>query len=86
MPGLFIKKSTGKRQTEISYRIRREYWNNGYATEAAQAYKEYGEGTLGKKRLISLILPRNNASKRVAEKLGAKKATSVIFMEEEHDV
>jgi RimJ/RimL family protein N-acetyltransferase len=32
------------------------------------------------------ILPRNNASKRVAEKLAAKKATSGIFMEEEHDV
>jgi len=84
--GLLHQEIDGEAETEISYRIRREYWNNGYATEAAHACKEYGEGTLGKKRLISLILPRNNASRRVAEKLGARKATSIIFMEEEHDV
>ncbi len=84
--GLLHQEIDGEVETEISYRIRREYWNNGYATEAALACKEYGEGTLGKKRLISIIRPRNNASKRVAEKLGAKKARSVIFMGEEHDV
>ncbi len=84
--GLLHQEIDGEVETEISYRIRREYWNNGYATEAAQACKEYAEDTLGKKRLISIIHPRNNASIRVAEKLGAKKAASVIFMGEEHDV
>ena len=83
--GLLHQEIDGEVETEISYRIRPEHWNNGYATEAAQACKEYAENTLGKKRLISLIRPQNSASKRVAQKLGAKKAKSIIFKGKEHD-
>ena len=35
--GLLHQEMDGEVETEISYRIRREYWNNGYATEAAEA-------------------------------------------------
>jgi RimJ/RimL family protein N-acetyltransferase len=84
--GVLHQEIDGAVETEISYRIRPEHWNNGYATEAAQACKEYAEDTLGKKRLVSTIHPQNNASKRVAQKLGAKKSKSVLFMREEHEV
>lgn len=73
-------------ETEISYRILPEHWKNGYATEAAKACKEYAETRLGKKRLISLIHPKNKASKRVAQKLGAKKTKSVVFIGVKHEV
>ena len=73
-------------ETEISYRILEEHWKKGYATEAAKACKEYAETKLGKKRLISLIHPQNDASIRVATKLGAKRTRSVTFLGEEHDV
>jgi len=76
----------GEKETEIAYRIKREYWNKGYATEAAQGCKEYGQRVLGKKRLISMVHPKNHASKRVAEKLGARKAKSIIFDGKGHDL
>ena len=73
-------------ETEIAFRIKPEHWNNGYATEAAHAIKDYGEGTLGKKGLISLIHPQNKASKRVAQKLGAQRSITVLFMGYKHEV
>jgi ribosomal-protein-alanine N-acetyltransferase len=84
--GLLHQEIDDEIETEISYRITRKHWNNGYATEAARACKVYGKNILGKKRLISLIHPQNAASIRVAEKLGAKKSRTVLFIGEEHEV
>lgn len=84
--GLLHQEIDNKTETEISYRILPEHWNNGYATEAADACKEYAETVLEKNRLISLIHPKNYASIRVALKLGAKRTKTVVFIGEEHDV
>lgn len=84
--GLLYQDIDGQEETEISYRIIREHWNHGYATEAAQACKEYAKNVLGKKRLISLILPENIASIRVAQKLGAQKEKTVLFHGKDHGV
>ena len=84
--GLLHQEIDGKVETEIAFRIKPMHWNNGYATEAANACKDYGETTLRKKGLISLIHPKNIASKRVAQKLGAKRSRSVLFMGHEHEV
>ena len=84
--GLLHQEINTEPETEISYRILPEHWNQGYATEAAIACKKYAETELKKKRLISLIHPQNIASIRVATKLGAKKARSVIFLGEEHGI
>jgi [ribosomal protein S5]-alanine N-acetyltransferase len=73
-------------KTEISYRILPEYWNKGYATEAAMACKKYAETELNIKNFISLIHPQNEASICVATKLRAKKTRSINFTGEEHDV
>lgn len=84
--GLLHQEIEDQEETEISYRIIREDWNNGYATEAAYACREYAQNILGKKRLVSLILPENIASIRVAQKLGAKKEKSVLSNGNYHDV
>jgi [ribosomal protein S5]-alanine N-acetyltransferase len=84
--GLLHQEIDNKPETEIAYRILEEHWKKGYATEAAKACIQYAETKLGKKRLISLIHPQNDASIRVATKLGAKRTRSVIFLGEEHDV
>lgn len=55
---------------ELGYDFRSEFWNQGYATEAAVAVREYAFQTLQVPRLISLIRVGNVASKRVAEKVG----------------
>lgn len=57
---------------EIGWMLRRAYWRKGYATEAASASIRYAFETLGRHQLISLIMPDNQPSIRVAERLGEK--------------
>jgi Acetyltransferase (GNAT) domain len=45
-------------------------WGRGFATEAAEAVRDYAFSTLGLNQLVSLIQTHNLASKRVSEKLG----------------
>ena len=55
---------------ELGYDFRSEYWNQGFATEAACAVRDYAFDVLQLPQLISLIRMGNLASKRVAEKVG----------------
>jgi RimJ/RimL family protein N-acetyltransferase len=55
---------------ELGYDFRSEFWNQGYATEAATAVRDYAFDVLKLPMLISLIRVGNLASKRVAEKAG----------------
>ena len=55
---------------ELGYDFRSDFWNQGYATEAALAVRDYAFDVLQLPRLISLIRVGNLASKRVAEKVG----------------
>lgn len=84
--GLLHQEIDGNVETEISYRINPRYWNCGFATEAAQACKDYAEKVLHKNKLISIVHPDNIASKRVAEKLGAKKTNITTFMGTDHEI
>jgi 16S rRNA (cytosine1402-N4)-methyltransferase len=55
---------------ELGYDFRSDFWNQGYATEAALAVRDYAFDVLQLPQLISLIRAGNLASKRVAEKVG----------------
>ena len=55
---------------ELGYDFRSEFWNRGYATEAACAVRDYAFDVLRLPMLISLIRVGNLPSKRVAEKVG----------------
>ncbi len=55
---------------ELGYDFRSDFWNQGYATEAATTVRDYAFHDLKLPRLISLIRVGNLASKRVAEKVG----------------
>jgi ribosomal-protein-alanine N-acetyltransferase len=55
---------------ELGYDFRSDYWNQGFATEAALAVRDYAFGVLQLPQLISLIRVGNFASRRVAEKVG----------------
>jgi [ribosomal protein S5]-alanine N-acetyltransferase len=59
-----------ERSTELGYDFRSDVWNQGYATEAAFAVRDYAFNVLHLPQLISFIRVGNLASKRVAEKLG----------------
>ena len=68
--GLIRQVVDGTEQVEIGYHVHRDLWRNGLATEAAQACRDYGFAELPVDRLISLIRPENQPSRRVAEKNG----------------
>jgi RimJ/RimL family protein N-acetyltransferase len=53
----------------------------GYATEAAVAAREYGQTKCGMKRIISYVDGANTRSIRLAERLGAVRIETGMFME-----
>jgi RimJ/RimL family protein N-acetyltransferase len=55
---------------EVGWRLHREAWGHGYATEAARAAIGWAWTVLEAAELISLIAPGNHASQRVAQRLG----------------
>lgn len=60
----------GQDEVEIAYLIAKPCWGQGLGTEAATSLRDYAFEQLGLKRLICLIDKDNQASKRVAEKIG----------------
>ncbi len=57
---------------ELAWILARRWWGNGYATEGARAALAHAFTVLEKDRVISLIHPENQASIRVAERIGEK--------------
>jgi ribosomal-protein-alanine N-acetyltransferase len=71
--GLEVMEVDGLQVAELGYDFRSDYWNQGYATEAASAVRDYAFDILGLPQLISLIRVKNTASQRVAEKIGMER-------------
>ena len=65
-----MRRPRGRIETEIGWTLARPHWGRGYATEAATAARDWALQELGLRRLISLIQRGNDASVRVACKLG----------------
>jgi [ribosomal protein S5]-alanine N-acetyltransferase len=57
-------------EIEVSYRLLKEHWGKGYATEAAGVAIAHGFDELGFDRIVAVTLPTNTASRRVLEKCG----------------
>ena len=57
-------------QVEIGWRVRREFWGQGFATEAADAILAYAFEDLALASVHAEIVPANVASIQVAEKIG----------------
>jgi len=74
--GLKYHPDTG--ETDLGYRFKKEYWNKGYATEAAHACLEYGLNTLSLPSILATAVKENTASVRVMEKLGMKYWKTVV--------
>ncbi|NXY99576.1 GNAT family N-acetyltransferase [Streptomyces sp. BR123] len=55
---------------DLRWRLGRQYWGQGYASEAAQAALEFALQDRGLDRVIAVVRAGDRASDRVAEKLG----------------
>jgi len=58
---------------EIMWRLRKEFWNNGYATEGASACLKYGFDNLNFDKVYSFTSILNKPSENVMQKIGMKK-------------
>jgi [ribosomal protein S5]-alanine N-acetyltransferase len=70
--GLLPWSIEGKFEVELAFLIDKRRWGEGLATEAAQAIVAHARDTLGLQRLICLVMPGNEASARVAAKVGMR--------------
>jgi ribosomal-protein-alanine N-acetyltransferase len=68
--GMILQQVEGERLYEIGYHLRRDFWGQGLATEAAIACRDWAFAHRKAERLISLIRPENLPSRRVAERNG----------------
>ncbi len=57
-------------ETDLGYRFMKQYWGQGYATEAAAACLRYGFEKLHIQEIIGRTEPENSASVRVLKKCG----------------
>lgn len=55
---------------EVGWRLAREHWGRGYATEGARAALDFGLHTVGLAEIVSMTTVSNRPSRRVMEKLG----------------
>jgi hypothetical protein len=94
---LIIKAGTHPWQTidsppelEIGYHVHRHHRNQGLATEAARAVRDYAFSTLASDpeidHVISMIRPENLPSRRVAEKNGFILTRTVYWRGYDHSV
>ncbi|MEV7971352.1 GNAT family N-acetyltransferase [Sphaerisporangium sp. NPDC088356] len=55
---------------EVGWRLAREAWGHGYATEAATAALDHGFGPAGLAEVVSMTVPANVRSQAVMRRLG----------------
>ena len=55
---------------EVGWRLARDAWGHGYATEAARAALAFGFEALDLEEIVSFTVPANDRSRRVMERLG----------------
>ncbi len=76
--GPLMERIEGKDCYGIGYILAQGAWGKGYATEAGKASMEYLFAQHGADKVIAEIRPENEASVRVAKRLGMHEEGSVI--------
>lgn len=75
--GISVRHHDGSVIYEIGYMFEKEYWGNGYATEAAMACRDMAFDVFGLERVCSIIRFNNMASRAVARKNGMRIAEMI---------
>lgn len=74
-----VFKQEGDERCEIGYAIGKEYWNNGYTTEALKCVMNYLINDIGIKKFICIHAKQNPASGVVMQKVGFKYVKDANF-------
>ncbi len=73
-------------EVELGYRLRRDAWGKGYATEAARAMLDKGFSELGLRVVWAETMAVNVASQKVMEKVGMSVVKKIPTPEDMQDV
>lgn len=65
---------------EIGWRLAREHWGRGYASEGARAAANFGFAELGLEQIVALTAAANMRSRRVMERLGMRRDPAEDFL------
>ena len=68
--GWFSLRRVRKGMAELGYRLRRDAWDRGYASEGARGLVGRGFAEVGLERIVAKTMAVNHASRRVLEKAG----------------
>jgi RimJ/RimL family protein N-acetyltransferase len=77
--GWFILHATGPGAGELGYRLRRDVWGRGLATEGCRALIAKGFEEFGLERIYASTMAVNLPSRRVMERLGMRHVRTVHF-------
>jgi RimJ/RimL family protein N-acetyltransferase len=84
--GVTVQPVDGIDELEVGYHLRRDQWGHGYATEAAQACRDWAFANRNAEYVISLIRPENQPSRRVAERNSMTLWKEIIWRDLPHFV
>jgi len=70
-------------EQELGYTFDRNYWGQGYASEAAARVFEYASSTMPFRRIVSVIHPDNARSIKIAKRCGARQENNVMLLGQE---
>ncbi|SCY79070.1 GNAT family N-acetyltransferase [Flavobacterium caeni] len=65
-----LKYDAARDETDLGFRFFKQYWNHGFATEAAKGCLDHGFNKLGLQSIVGRAMKQNTASIRVLEKIG----------------
>jgi RimJ/RimL family protein N-acetyltransferase len=65
---------------EIGWRLAREHWGHGYASEGARAALEFGFNELQLDEIVSFTVPANVRSRGVMERIGMRHSPADDFL------
>ena len=77
--GLLPQRLDHGTEIEVAYHLLPEFRGRGIATEASRTLIDYAFSQLDQGRVVSLIVPDNLASRRVAEKNGLRHERDLMF-------
>lgn len=77
--GITVDEIDGVDERELGYRLDREFWGRGLATEAASMVVKYAFEKLKFPYILGIVQPENTASVRVLEKLGMEYKKQTVF-------
>lgn len=65
--------------TDLGFRLMKQYWNQGYTTEAAMACLQYAFEQLKLPEVVAQVRTENKASVKVLRKLGMHQVAATLF-------